>query len=402
MRTLSLWLSFALIFTIPLENAITFTELGTMTKVVGLLTATVWMVSLLLTRKFRAPHPFQIVASLFILWNILSIFWSVAVAETLQQIKTYVQLGIMVFILWDLYTETKHLTAALQSYILGAYVAIASTIFNYLAGHEISAYSEGRYAGAGANAVDLVLVLSLGLPVAWHLATSAGNKIRNYPLTIVNYAYIPAAFFAILVTGSRTALFTVVPAVLYILRTTYRTKFLNRLLILAIFVCALLILQLNIPQPTLERLGTTRDSIAAGDLGGRGKLWGAAFAHFSEHPLFGLGSGALHSLYVLDAVAHNTFLSLLAELGLIGFSLFAFMLAIVARQLVKKPISFSILWISVLAIWAIGVFTLSWEFRKPTWLFLSFVLISTSLYSESNQPDYRLRSPVNSNTGSQK
>jgi hypothetical protein len=37
------------------------------------------------------------------------------------------------------------------------------------------------------------------------------------------------------------------------------------------------------------------------------------------------------------------------------------------------------LWLTILLVWAIGAFSLTWEHRKPTWLFLSLVVVSADL-----------------------
>jgi O-antigen ligase len=108
-------------------------------------------------------------------------------------------------------------------------------------------------------------------------------------------------------------------------------------------------------------------------------------AIFSEHPLLGVGSGSLGTDSLLGTVAHNTFLSVLAELGLIGLSFFVVILAIVVHQAANQPKWLSWLWLTVLAIWVIGVFTLTWEYRKTTWLFLSLIVISASLFRRGDR-----------------
>jgi O-antigen ligase len=365
-----------LVFTIPWENAITMGELGTLARTIGILAATFWVFYTLKNKAFRRPHPFHIVAFLFILWNMASFFWTFAADQTEMRIKTYLQLGILIWILWDLYSTPTALRGAIEAYILGAYVTILDTIVNYLRGQGISTYQAERYAGAGINAVDLALILALGMPVAWHLATSPENGPKGIILRFINYAYLPASIFAILLTGSRTALFLVLPLVLFVIGTAKRLKPFSRIVTISILLAGLLALLVHIPQATLGRLGTAYDSIAAGDLGGRVTLWKGSIAIFSEHPLCGVGSGALDLPTLLGTFAHNTFLSVLAELGLIGFTLFASMLAIVTYQALSQMKCFSALWLAVLVTWGIGAFTLTWEFRKATWLFFSLIIIN--------------------------
>jgi O-antigen ligase len=389
MRTFAFLLSLALVSAIPWENAVTAGELGTLTRVIGVLATIVWLWSVSVTKGFRKPHPFHMAMVLFIWWNIVSLLWSIGFDETVRHIKTYIQLGILAWILWDMYTTPKALRLALQAYVLGAYVTIGSTIYNYLTGEIISEYQLGRFAGSGLNAVDQAIILALGLPIAWHLGTSEGSGINNRVLRLVNFAYIPTSLFAIILTGSRMALFAVLPAIVYVIGTANRLKASIRISIFAVFVGALFAILPYIPASTLNRLGTASDSIATGDLGPRGKLWRESVAVFSEHPLLGVGSGALRTVKELGGVAHNTFLSVMAELGLIGFVLFAVMLAIVVHQSVNQTKGLSGLWLTVLAIWTIGVSSLTWEFRKPTWLFLSLIVISANQSYEYTDPERR-------------
>ena len=97
----------------------------------------------------------------------------------------------------------------------------------------------------------------------------------------------------------------------------------------------------------------------------------------------GIGSGALTTAIGASEVAHNTFLSVLAELGLIGFTLFIVILGIVVHQAIKQSKQHSGLWLTILLIWAIGVSTLTWEYRKPTWLLLSLIVISANLFRKN-------------------
>jgi O-antigen ligase len=323
------------------------------------------------------------VAFFFILWNMASLFWSFGVDETEQRVKTYFQLGILTWMLWDLYRTPVALRSAMQAYVLGAYVAISSTVFNYLTGQPVLDSQGERFAGAGINAVELAVYLALGLPVAYHLATQAKNGPKGILLRIVNYAYIPASIFAMTLTGSRTALFAVLPMILYVIGSTNRLKPFSRIVTISILLGSLLILLTYIPQETLKRLGTTADSVEAADFGGRMELWKGSIAILSEHPFLGVGGGSLPKFSGL--VAHNTFLSILAELGLIGFILFAGIIAIVTYQALTQMKGFSALWLTVLAIWAIGSLSLTWDFRKPTWLFFSLIIISGNLFGREDR-----------------
>src|SRR3990172_5665179 len=190
MRKVTYLLSLALVFAIPWENVIFLGDIGaTGARLVGLLVAAIWIATVVVTGRFRRPTPFHMAVYIFVLWNLVSLFWSVDVDLTLNRLQTYLQLAALVFILWDLYVTPKALQAGLQAYVLGAYVAITSTIVNYLSG--ISGVN-ARYGATGFNVNDLGLTLALGIPVAWHLALIESKGRRAYTLRLMNFAYIPA------------------------------------------------------------------------------------------------------------------------------------------------------------------------------------------------------------------
>ena len=281
-------------------------------------------------------------------------------------------------IFWEVFQKPENLMAGLQAYVYGAYVPIVSTIYNYIKGNVATPY-EGRYSATGVNAVDLALILIMGLPVAMQLFFAAEQNKQGAILKLINLAYIPLAIFSITLTGSRTSLLAVIPFGIYLV-LTQQIKFDRKILVFGILLISLLAMLPFIPQSVITRLGTLGASIETGDLGGRVELWRQAFLIFSRHPFIGLGSGSLDS--VIGSAAHNTFVSVAAETGFIGFVLFFAILALAFFQAMNIPNGNSGLWVAIFLSWVIGVCSLSWEFRKLTWLFLNFIVIEGSLTYE--------------------
>jgi O-antigen ligase len=382
-RRFAFLLSLIVIFTIPWEDAITIAGLNSVTRYAGIIASGVWLVSVFFRRKIRRLNAFHVFLILFSLWNVASLIWTVEYDYTYQQAKTYLQLFLLILIIWDLITTRDELYSAIQAYILGCYIAIITTIINYSIGRTIRVYDIGRYAGVG-NAVELALTLTLGLPLAWHLATSNQTKNNKF-LRTVNFVYIPLSLFAILLTGTRMALFAVIPAFIYILWTYGRIKPLIRVSSFFALMGSMFFLEELIPSTTIDRLGTIITSIASGDLGGRVILWKKSLLIFSQSPLIGMGSGVLRSPLVLGTQAHNTFISVLAELGLIGFLLFLFILIIVFQHIFFQEKDLSRLWMAIFSIWVIGVSTLTWENRKVTWLIFTFIIIGASFHKNNSR-----------------
>lgn len=393
MRTIAFWLSLILVFTIPWQSIVNFPGLGRVSKVAGLLAMGSWVLMVAVTGRIRKPRPFHVIILLYFLWNIVTVFWSIDPETTLTAIESSLQMAGFTLILWDLYTTSEAVRAGLQAYVLGGYVAVASTVANYLAGSE-AVY--GRYSASGTHPNSLGFALALGIPLAWHLAASGGKGKKNQVLRLVNYAYVPAAIFAISLTATRFALLATLPTFLFGIGTFVRLKPLSRVLIFVILAGALFALPLVIPQSSLQRLATTADEISSGDLNGRVAIWREGLAVFAAHPLLGVGSAAFHSAIESGRSAHNTFLAVATELGLIGFLLFGMILAMALYHAIHQPKWDSRFWLTILLVWALGGSAMSWAPAKETWLFLSLVVAAANVHVRPAESEQRSQFPVKS------
>ena len=312
LRSLAHWVSLVLVFTVPWENAVVIPGLGTLTKGLGLVLAAAWLAAVLTSGRIRKPYPFHIVFWCFLCLNVASGFWTFGLDETVQGIKTVGQMAVLVWVLWDLYNTHSALESALQAYVLGTYVAIGSTIANFVHDVRLSEIDTARYTGAGLDANELALMLAIGVVVAWYLGVVSPRKGRNLVLRILNWVNIPLALAAILLTASRTALFSIIPAILFALATLARVRLLPRLAILIVAAGAVIALSRVIPASSISRLMTIKGDVSAGSLGGRIAIWQEGIGIFSQHPLIGVGAAAFRVAAVVSrGVAHNTFLSVL-------------------------------------------------------------------------------------------
>jgi O-antigen ligase len=285
----------------------------------------------------------------------------------------------------------RALRSLLQAYVVGAYVSVFSTIANLVRGGD----AEIRFSGSEMDENELALTLALGLPVAWLLATSPINGRLEQLRRLANYVYLPAGIFAIVLTGSRMGLFAIIPAALFVLLRLPRLKLPSRIVISTALAGAFLFLYPHVPSGTLERLATIESSIASADLGGRVAIWREGIGSFVKHPVLGVGGGAFEGAVPRTrAEAHNIFLSIVVELGIIGLALFAMMLAIAGYRALKQPRGLSSFWMAILLTWGIGAIALTWEHRKATWLFLGLIVISSGLHSREKSAAVEQLSPA--------
>ena len=192
MRRIAFALSLVFIFLIPWEGMVRL-PWGTVAKVLGLAVGGFWMTTIIFTGRLRKIHPFHVMVCLFVLWNAVSVFWSANPNRALAHLRTWTQTLVLVFILWDLYTTRAAVLAGLQAYILGAYVAIGSAVYNYFTGN-VYYTNYQRFSPGETNPDGFGFILALGIPLAWYLAGSKSTSRLGPLWRFVNYAYIPAAF----------------------------------------------------------------------------------------------------------------------------------------------------------------------------------------------------------------
>ena len=374
MRKLTYSSTLVLIFALPWEDSISILGMGSPVKLMGIVVAGLWLATIVVEGKFRKPHLFHVLVLLFFLWNVVTVFWSSDVEISIQRIETYGQIFILLLIYWDLFQNPEDLISGLQVYILGAYVLIGSTIYNYVAGIVAVQY-EGRYSAAGVNANDVALMLILGLPIVLQLFFVTSKNIKGTVLRAINLLYIPLSIFAIVLTGSRTSIIAIIPFSIFLIGTQ-RIKIGQKTLAMVMLLVCLFALLPFVPRSLIERIGTVGSSISEADLGGRVTMWRLSIAVLTQHPIFGVGSGAVDR--IIGGAVHNTLISVVTETGFIGLGLFLCILGLVVYAVSRLPRGISGLWLAIFTTWAIGAFSLSWEFRKVTWIILSFIIIESS------------------------
>lgn len=377
MRRLAIYLSLLFLFSVPIEGVVILPGLVTLTKLLGFILTGFWLLTALHTGYIRRPHPFHVVMLMFVLWNALTIYWTFDTNRTVERVETYGQLFLLSLIVWDLYLTRRSLRAGMQAYVLGAYVTTSYVIRDFLTREAMN----GRY-GTGRDFNEVSLILAIGIPLAWYLAISSETRGRN-PLRVANMLYVPIAYFGILLSASRGGLLASIPGLLFVVMSMTNLKRFQRVFVFVLLIASALLIQSIVPEQSIARLSETSSSISEGDLTGRGEIWKQGFETFLEHPLVGVGSGAFREAIDLGKAPHNVFLSILVDTGVIGFLLFVTLLLIAYRQAWIQPKLESRLWLSTLLMLTIGIISINWEHRKPTWLLLTFVIVSAHVIPDT-------------------
>lgn len=254
--------------------------------------------------------------------------------------------------------------------IVGAAIAsglvIAARATGRYAGTEDFQLTVARSTAGAADPNDLALLLAAALPAClW--STRFEARFLVAPVTIA----------AILFTGSRGALVALgggMVAVLLLYLSNRRRRNTNNfgrsLALLAVGTGAAWVF---LPQTIIDRIFSIPSELSGGSFTNRTYLWQAAWEQFSEAPILGSGLGTVRRLIYqrvgMDLVAHNTHLSFLVELGIIGWLLFLVALAFawIGALKVCRLIQWPVI---TLAILTVGTLSLSWEANKLLWAIL--------------------------------
>jgi hypothetical protein len=104
----------------------------------------------------------------------------------------------------------------------------------------------------------------------------------------------------------------------------------------------------------------------------------------------GIGSGAFRVAVESGKAAHSAFISVMVEMGIIGFVLLVIIVGIAVYQAMRHPKWDARFWLTILLVLAVTNFDGNWVYRKSTWLFLSLLVVSANLFVPQAQS--RLRS----------
>src|SRR6266852_2473213 len=372
----SLWL---LVFATPWEDAITIPGFGTSVRLIGMVTLGLGALVIFERGKVRRPALGHIVMALFVAMAALSYLWSLHPEGTLIEAFSYVQLFTMVWLIWELAPGVQEQMHLMRAYVFGTFVSGMDTFYLFLS-HQESVYQ--RYAGAKLDANDLGLIMALSIPMSYYLLIqNHGRMVWVYRLQLI------LAGTTILLTASRGATLATVVALTIVPLTQARLGGRQRVALLLTVILLIGGILFFVPETSWERLATVPTEFEQGTFTGRTIIWKAGWEIFRAHPFVGIGANAFRVIVsrelgepiregVADPAppAHNTFLSVLVEQGVIGFTVFCALLGVLALSLRAMPPFQQRLWIVSLAVWAVGVSSLTWEMRKPTWFFFGLLV----------------------------
>jgi O-antigen ligase len=362
----ALWL---FVLAVPWERIIALPGLYIITRATGALALLLSLLAIVVSGRFRRWRGFHTAALLFVAWTGLGV-WIIGMPKVPNKLYTFVQLFSVVWMMWELTTTRRRQLGLLLAYVLGAYIASFATLILY----RNEAALLRRFAAGGADPNSLAMTLSLALPMAWYLGMRSERPLVRW----LGRAYMPIGVLSVALTGSRGGMLACLVALMIVpLTMTLSPGRLATTVCMLVLSGALAIAY--VPDKIVQRLATTGTEVQDARFGGRFKLWVAGFRAFADKPVMGYGVSSFKQtitpqLGSAAQVAHDSFLSVAVEEGLVGLVFYLWMLLAVFLSLLRLPRIERRFALVLFAVLVTALLPLTWEDQKDAWVVMAILV----------------------------
>lgn len=329
-------------------------------------------------------------AFLFIVWSLISVLWAPNPAWAFVRVSTYVGLFIVMQAVGLL--KREHVKRMWELLLVGAALSVPLGFILPPPSEMLAA--SGRFTSGGQDPNDYANLIVVVLGVVFYGILTFRTEVRGRLWRFALLSSALVAMAAVPLSLSRTALINLLAIVLasFLLRRAVKS-----VIRLAVFVALTLVFVVllfpGFTEQMVQRYSTLQELRQEETWAGRIDIWRAAVMVFTERPLTGVGAGNFafvspnYSYYAAliaatredggGGVAHNMFLSVLAETGVIGFLLFGTLLLSAyasAWRLIKRGENLGYGLLIGLIAYTIAGLTLTWEYVKVSYLLYGSLL----------------------------
>ena len=304
----------------------------TLVKAAGLVLAAAWILALLDSQRTIPFLPRESVivgvgAAAFWLWGASSALWATDTGAVSTYISRLGQGVLLFFIVYSALREPRHLRWFAWTFGVGAFLAgsLGLAYGTSQGGDRLASVAIGD-----PNYLAAALIPGLVLHAFLYMTT------RSHFVRAVLMAMAGVTAISLFMTQSRGGVIGLGAALLAGVLLGGPARF--RVVVVSLLCTAAAITYYGFVAPQSARDRIT--SLSAESSSGRSDLWKVALREFDAHPVAGVGGGNFVvvkptvatetvNLTRIDRVvddptiAHNTYLEILAELGLVGIGLFA-------------------------------------------------------------------------------
>jgi O-antigen ligase len=293
-----------------------------------------------------------------------------------QALKSNLYILMISLLLFQLVNTRQDMQKLYIALVLGSFWLIYLMVKDYQIGGNTVRQEIKQF-----DANEVSVKLAMVLPLAIYLVT----QTKPWWWRLLGLAYIPAAAFTILITGSRTGAVVMVLGLAGFLPTILRSGVMGKAASVLVLVVALVGIANVIPAKTIERIFSTGKEISSGTLNERSVIWANAYEEWEESPIYGHGLGSFRRIinpYNIDYTAHNSFVAITAEQGIIGTVLYWAVIIIAFASVWRLSGDERWLLLLMLLIMVIGQMSLTLQDRMYIWF--AYALAVLNLYIKNN------------------
>ena len=361
---------------------------------VGLITLVGYLIS---KRKgVRGPvfkfSPLHSIALVFILWIFISNPQAAILGKSRNWMLTFAQLWILLYMAGDLLDTPRKQKAVMVVFSIFAIISAFFAIVTGGIGESVDTSIRAVGFVDNANAAARYFV------VAMVFLTYLRSLTNNPALKFLSLLGIFITYFGVFYTVSRTGILLLFAAQGLIF--LFQGKGGNRVGLILLYILGLVALWF-LSQSIFDIIRSIFPTIIKGEdtLGLRYNLWESGWLMFLDHPFRGVGIGRYIEevgpyIYTLEgphrwnSVAHNTYISVLSETGVVGFGLFLTMFVTALKNFWEADVkndpenlTLRNAWLIAFLVMLLGGMTKSDQADKLTWM-----VMGLSVYYAQHAP----------------
>ncbi len=258
----------------------------------------------------------------YLFWSSLSYIWTTTPADTawrLFLLNFYFM--VMLIIYWYSINTKQRLNHAYIAVFLAIF--FLARVVNYNFGMEIQegGGESGRYTAYDIGANEMAITLGFGMTFALYIS----SLYKKIWLRLLILGTIPAFISASFLTGSRMGFVILLLGLIFGIYQVSRMQFFEKIIVSFAFIVSIGSIIKNIPKELVLRVFSTWHNAKAGNFNEREVIWQIGFDGFKDQPFIGRGVDSFTRMSNnahMDLEAHNTYISILVEYGIIGFVLY--------------------------------------------------------------------------------
>lgn len=368
-------------FAVPWQYALDLGEpLGNPARILGVLMLVAAIPAVLSRPSWHPPGLLPSLVLLIFLYLSATYLWSIDPSTTLDKIRAYFQVMMVVWIAWEFLESPAQIRYFLRAIVLGSIVLALLTLAGFTSAAAVVT-QQSRFTAAGQDPNDVARFLDLVFPIAALLLAEDNNVL----VRLVAALYLPLGLLAVILTASRGGFLGAAAALLAAFFLLARWRPVAAVVATVVLALFSMLTAFLVPVETFARLATIPAQFAALDFNDRFGIWTSGAQAFAHAPWLGYGAGNYSLAAGLSAedTAHNTFMALLVMGGMVAVTLLLAVLVAALRSILRAQALTRVAFLGVLLVWIITASVGSVEENRMTWLLFAGIALLPRFASDS-------------------